>query len=189
MFCGHITVSGATVASEQSMMLGDDHVLGLGLLARREFDYVALGHMHRHQTLTQHPPVVYAGSIERVDFGEENDDKGFVVVDIDPAKPQGERVARWEFVSANPRPMTTIDVRARSGEDPTEAALSAVARRQADAEFARAIVRLRIEMTAEQEASFREREVRQALEGAHLVAGVERRVQRERRTRPRRGRR
>ena len=219
VLCAHVTVAGATLASEQSMMLGNDHVLGLGAVARREFDYVALGHVHRHQTLTQNPPVVYAGSIERVDFGEERDEKGFVVVEIDPSKPRGERCAGFEFVAVEARPMLTIDVDVRAGEDPTDTAVAAIARRsgvkpaqavaeprqptlrldageepsgaapeealaqETDPEFARSIVRLRVAMTSEQEPAFREPVVRQALAPAHYVAGIERRVQRDRRTR------
>ncbi len=182
VLCGHVTVTGATAASEQSMMLGNDHALGLGTVARPEFDYVALGHMHRHQTLAQHPPVVYAGSIERVDFGEERDEKGFVVVEIDPSKPRGERLASYEFVAVQARPMLTINATVRPGEDPTDAALAAINRR-AGPEFERSIVRLRIEMTSEQEPAFREPIVRQALQAAFHVAGIERRVQRERRAR------
>ena len=217
VLCAHVTVAGATPASEQSMMLGNDHVLGLGTVARREFDYVALGHVHRHQTLTRNPPVVYAGSIERVDFGEERDEKGFVVVEIDPSKLRGERCAGFEFVAVDVRPMLTIDVEVRAGEDPTDATVAAIARRSgvkavqagpsqpalrldadeepsgpapeealaqgADPEFARSIVRLRVAMTSEQEPAFREPAVRQALAPAHYVAGIERRVQRDRRTR------
>ena len=44
------------------------------------FDYVALGHLHRFQNVngSHFPPVVYSGSIERVDFGERKEEKGFV---------------------------------------------------------------------------------------------------------------
>ena len=56
---GHVTVSSAVVGgsnrdgvqygSERSMMLGRDHVLMLSSLARPQFDYVALGHIHKHR--------------------------------------------------------------------------------------------------------------------------------------------
>ena len=43
-----------------------------------------MGHLHRYQNLNQHgyPAVVYSGSIERVDFGERKEDKGFCFVKI-----------------------------------------------------------------------------------------------------------
>ena len=44
---GHVTVNGATVGTERSMMLGQDHVLLLSALARPQVEYVALGHIHK----------------------------------------------------------------------------------------------------------------------------------------------
>ncbi len=49
--------------------------------------YVALGHLHRCQSLPAGCPVWYAGSPLAVDFGEEADTKGVVLVDVEAAKP------------------------------------------------------------------------------------------------------
>ena len=97
LLSGHVTISNSRLASEQSMMLGHDHVLLNSSVALPEFDYVALGHIHRYQKLGENPYVVYAGSLQRVDFGEEHDDKGFCVIDIDPAQPVGSRLRNFEF--------------------------------------------------------------------------------------------
>jgi len=80
----HASISGATFGNEQNIKIGKDLLLSPGLVKRKEIDYVALGHIHRHQDLNEghHPPVVYAGSIERVDFGEINEDKGFVIAEV-----------------------------------------------------------------------------------------------------------
>ncbi|HZT80753.1 MAG TPA: exonuclease subunit SbcD [Gemmataceae bacterium] len=51
--------------------------------------YVALGHIHQPQTLFGLPHVRYSGSIERLDLGERNDQKGVVLVDIGPDGRQG----------------------------------------------------------------------------------------------------
>ena len=182
VLCGHVTVSGATLASERSMMLGNDHVLGLGTVANPAFDYVALGHIHKRQVLTQHPPVVYPGSLQRIDFSEETHEKGFYVVELDPEKPRGERTLSYDFVPVAARRMLTIDVRTRPGEDPTDAALEAAGKHVGEG-LEGAIVRLRVSMEAEQEPAFREGAVRQALASAFHLAGVEREVHRERRTR------
>ena len=48
------------------------------------FAYVALGHIHRAQALGGQSHVRYSGSIERLDLGEANDDKGVVVFDVGP---------------------------------------------------------------------------------------------------------
>ena len=95
---GHVTVNGATVGTERSMMLGQDHVLLAGDIGRPQVDYVALGHIHKHQILrNENPFMAYSGSLQRVDFSEEGDDKGFCVVDLDPAAPQGKRLADFNF--------------------------------------------------------------------------------------------
>ena len=81
----HASVAGAKLGNEQEIKIGRDVILPLGLVCNPHFDYVALGHIHRHQDLNLgfHPPVVYPGSIERVDFGEVNEEKGFVIAEIE----------------------------------------------------------------------------------------------------------
>lgn len=80
----HASIFGAKFGYEQNIKIGKDVVLAPGLVKRKDFDYVALGHIHRFQDLNEgaHPPVVYAGSIERVDFGELKEDKGFVIAEV-----------------------------------------------------------------------------------------------------------
>ncbi len=80
----HASVQGATYGSERMVMLGADLVLPTSLVKDERLDYVALGHIHKGQNLNEgaHPPVIYPGSIERVDFGEAAHDRYFVVADI-----------------------------------------------------------------------------------------------------------
>ncbi len=49
--------------------------------------YVALGHLHRRQSIPAGPPVWYSGSPLAVDFGEQTDDKGVLVVEATPRTP------------------------------------------------------------------------------------------------------
>ncbi len=49
--------------------------------------YVALGHIHKPQRVDAPSPAEYAGSPLQLDFGEEADEKSFVVVDAEPAVP------------------------------------------------------------------------------------------------------
>lgn len=81
----HASVESATYGGERLVMLGNDVVIPLPVVRDPRLDYVALGHIHKAQNLNegQHPPVIYPGSIERVDFGEARDDKYFVIVEVE----------------------------------------------------------------------------------------------------------
>ena len=89
----HASVQGAKYGAERMVMLGNDLVLSGSLVRDKRLDYVALGHIHKPQNLNEdaHPPVIYPGSIERVDFGEAGDDKFFVIADIT----QGKTKVEW----------------------------------------------------------------------------------------------
>lgn len=182
IIAGHVTVSGATVGTERSMMLGQDHVLLVSALERPQVDYVALGHIHKHQILRSgQPMVVYSGSLQRVDFSEEDDDKGFCVVDLYPARPQGQRLTNFSFHSLDARAFVTVDVSIALGDvDPTQSVVRAIARK----EISGAVVRVRISVPQELEAQLREAEIRESLQDAHYIAAVSRETQDgERRTR------
>ena len=81
----HVSVQGAAYGSERSVMLGRDLVLAGSLVRDERLDYVALGHIHRAQNLNEggHHPVIYPGSIERVDFGEVDDRKTYVIAEVE----------------------------------------------------------------------------------------------------------
>jgi len=112
ILAAHATVFGATYGSERSVMLGQEVVIPSSVVANPAFDYVALGHIHRHQVLRNaDPPVVYAGSIERIDFGEEKEEKGFVVVELNKGN------AEFEFVPLQVRAFLTIEVVANPAFD------------------------------------------------------------------------
>ena len=180
VLAGHVTISQSTLASEQTMMLGHDHVLLNSNVALPQFEYVALGHIHRHQVLSRNPYVVYAGSLERVDFGEERDDKGFCVIDIDPSKPQGSRLTNFEFVKNGARRFLTVDVKLDSGDDdPTTTVVKAI---EAE-DLSEAIVRLRLTLPAELEPLLVESGIRDALAPAHYIASISKDVVDRARTR------
>ncbi|MCH8897897.1 MAG: hypothetical protein IIC33_06345 [Chloroflexi bacterium] len=169
------------MGTERSMMLGQDHVLQAGDIGRRELDYVALGHIHKHQILkSANPLIAYSGSLQRVDFSEEADQKGFCVIELDPTAPQGQRMTDFQFHRVDARPFVTVNVNIDSGElDPTDAVIRAIARQ----EVANAVVRVRITLPSELDSHLRDADIRLALEGAHYIAAISREVEGTRRTR------
>ncbi len=88
VLAAHASVEGAVFGGERSVSLGNDLVLPLALVQNPRLDYTALGHLHKKQNLNKgkHPPVVYPGSIERIDFGEAKDDKYFVIAEVNQGK-------------------------------------------------------------------------------------------------------
>jgi exonuclease SbcD len=90
----HASVQGAVYGGERSIMLGRDVVLPGSLVKNPFFSYTALGHIHKCQDLNtgKQPPVIYPGSIERVDFGEAADEKFFVIAHIENGQ---DTVVEW----------------------------------------------------------------------------------------------
>ncbi|MGD9892180.1 MAG: exonuclease SbcCD subunit D [Dehalococcoidia bacterium] len=178
----HIAMADSIVktASEQFMTLGRFPRLRQADLSPQCFDYVALGHHHCYQVLRQQPPVIYAGSLQRVDFGEETDPKGFVVVEIDQNRRPGERAPfeRVAFREVRARRFQTVDVQPLA-DDPTDEVVHAIDA----AHVTDAIVRLRLRLSPDQSTALDERRVREHLASAHAVAGIAREVARPARRR------
>ncbi len=177
----HVWVTGARVGSESLMAIGQEPALLLGNVALPAFDYVALGHIHKRQVLSENPPVVYSGSLERVDFGEESEEKGFYVVDIEPGPALGRRQVSFDFHPVNARRFLTISVTPEADDlDPTATVLRAIAGQETNARDA--IVRLNISLPAPIAGQLRDSEIRDALKEAHHLT-IAREIQRETRLR------
>jgi len=168
----HIAAAEATYSgSERTAIIGQDPTLLTSVLADPAFDYVALGHVHKHQDLHagQRPPVVYAGSLERIDFGEEEDEKGVCLVTIaeNPAAPSG-RTATCEFVPTAARRFVTIQLEVLEEEDPTQAIVDAIAETDIDDAVIRILYTLHSELSSPVDLA----RVHQALASAFYVAGI-----------------
>jgi exonuclease SbcD len=165
----HGSVQGATYGSERSVMLGQEMVLPRSLLSNPAFDYVALGHIHRHQVIGDgQPPMVYAGSVDRIDFGEEKEAKGFVMAEVEAGN------AQYRFVElTTTRPFVTIEAQA-DGDKPMEQVSKAIATHNIDD----AIVRLIIHTTMDKNLLLDDREIHKLLGAAFKVATVVRDVER-----------
>ncbi len=152
----HGTIDGAQLGAERSITLGQDLVLARSTVARPGIDYVALGHIHRHQSLGEHPPIVYPGSIERIDFGERAEDKGCVLVEL------AKGATRWQFHKLAARPFISIEVDVRNSSDPQERVFNAIARH----DLRCAVVRVEVKATREQAAILSDEAIHERLHEA-----------------------
>ena len=172
----HASVQGATFGGERMVMLGTDLVLPGSLVKDERLDYVALGHIHKPQNLNgpgpesgdttpaRHPPVIYPGSIERIDFGEARDNKYFIVAEIEHGKTNVE----WRQLKSI-RPFIEARLKLESAEDVTAQIKAALptSRRSKDA-----IVRLVLDYPRDYERLINEAEIRSEMQDAfefHLV--------------------
>jgi len=120
LLTAHLAIDEATTGSELELMIGKGFTVPLSIIARKEFNYIALGHIHKHQILSSNPPVVYPGSIERVDFGEEKDPKGFVHISLD------KKECNYNFIPIKTRPFFTIKLDLREIEEPMDVLLKKI---------------------------------------------------------------
>lgn len=150
----HCSVEGAQYGGERTVMLGRDLVVSGALVKDPRLDYVALGHIHKAQNLHEgaHPPVIYPGSIERVDFGEAADDKYFVIASLQ----RGATQVEWRKL-AGIRPFYDRLLRLSDPENITQQLQSAL---PSPGEMDGAIVRLILEYPREWEASIDETSLR-----------------------------
>ena len=164
ILAAHVWVSSARIGSEKSMTIGQEHVLLPGSVANPAFDYIALGHIHRHQVLSDNPPLVYAGSLERLDFGDENDEKGFYLLEIKADKKTGKRQVSYQFQPINGRRFLTINVDIEPQDtEPTATIIKAIN----DHDIVNAITRLQISLSQESEGQIVDGDIRNALKDAY----------------------
>jgi exonuclease SbcD len=135
----HVHVQGSTlpklfrITEEESVIFAESDL-------PTQFAYVALGHIHQHQCLRGLAHVRYCGSIERLDFGEQGDSKGVVLLDVGSDGLAGEP----RFLPLDATPIYEVTL-----ETPLAEALERERQRETDA--SRDLVRIVIRYTAGQD--------------------------------------
>ncbi len=155
----HVSVQGAAYGNERSVMLGRDLVLSGSLVRDERLDYVALGHIHRAQNLNEggHHPVIYPGSIERVDFGEVDDRKTYVIAEVE------RNHTTFKQIDLPGRKFIDRSLELTRSENLMEQILSAL---PSESQMKDAVLRLSVAYPRDWEPMIDEPAIRQAAEGA-----------------------
>ncbi|TRU91775.1 MAG: exonuclease subunit SbcD [Microcystis wesenbergii Mw_QC_S_20081001_S30D] len=155
----HLMADRASLGAERFLAVGKGFTVPLSLLNRPQFEYVALGHVHKHQNLnpSNDPPIIYPGSIDRVDFSEEKEDKGYVLIEV----AKGE--VKWEFCPLPVRPFRSIEVDVSEAENPQKELLKALKKY----DIQEAVIRLVYKIRSEQLELINTNQLDEALKTAH----------------------
>ena len=155
----HYSVQGSTYPSGQTAELGREVTLSRALVCDPAISYTALGHIHLYQDLNQgnQPPAVYSGSIERVDYGEAKDKKGFIIAEV------GNHHTEYTFRELHTRRMYNLSFKAESAET-MQQELEEILPSAEEAQGA--MIRLEIECPHEWESLINDKELRKRFEGA-----------------------
>jgi exonuclease SbcD len=100
---GHFSVIGAQTPNYVVTAQSKEFVLAREIVDRKEFDYIALGHIHLRQDIGN---IHYSGGIERVTFGEKDYEPGFYFVETVEKDKRNLTIAK--FVPLQVRPMVDL---------------------------------------------------------------------------------
>jgi exonuclease SbcD len=113
--------------------------------------------------------------LERIDFGEEGDPKGFCWVELERHK------AKWRFIQSKARPFVTLRADLRLSVDPTKELLDLIENH----DLREAVTRIIVELTPETEARLNEGAIRDALRraGVSAIAAIRKNIEQPARAR------
>jgi exonuclease SbcD len=101
----HLHVRGSTLNTPYHLSENEDIMFEQGEIPTH-FEYIALGHIHKPQTVLGIPHACYAGSIDCLNWGEREEQKRVLLVDIGP---EG-RVADPQPLFLNATPFYSVDI-------------------------------------------------------------------------------
>ncbi|MDD5415501.1 MAG: exonuclease SbcCD subunit D [Candidatus Daviesbacteria bacterium] len=180
ILASHAEIEGSVFGSEKGLAIGNDITIPLPLLQDKRISYVALGHIHKHQVLSSPagagPLIVYSGSPERIDFGEEKEEKGFIIVEILAISRQSSDKfeTSYKFIPSGARKFLTVTVNLKTTDlDPTQIVLDEIKK----CALADKIIRLVINIPAELDKDIEMDKIKKALSSAHILAGISRNIE------------
>lgn len=153
----HLMTDTARYGAEKFLAVGKGFTVPMAILARDCFDYIALGHVHRYQQVSQSPLAIYPGSIERVDFSEEKEEKGYILLELEKGR------ATAQFCPLPARVFQTLTVDLTQKDDPQGVLLGAIAQET----LTEKVIRLTYKLRADQVEDIDNAAIAEVLLAAH----------------------
>jgi exonuclease SbcD len=116
---GHYYLEGARLRETQSPEILPGEFSFTRDMIPQTLDLAVFGHVHLHQVMDTSPEFIYTGAVERIDWGEREDKKGFVVI-----SPSIEKL--WKFEGLPTRDMVKIEIEISNQDDPTQKILDGI---------------------------------------------------------------
>ena len=136
IFIGHMTIRGAFM---NDWLIEDKEVfIDVDAFKKPNVLAVVLGHLHKHQVLCKSPLMFYTGSTQRIDFNEEKQSKGFVVLDINDFGVES------KFIEVNSQKFLTIKLDLVGSTNPTKEVIDEITKNKIKVKDA--IVRIRVDV-------------------------------------------
>lgn len=120
LLMAHMHVLGAKMGSERILTMTTEPMLPPTSLLFPNCNIVCLGHVHQHQVVYEQPPVIYSGSPQRCDFGEEKEKKGFIEIQWE------NNTLNWYFRETDARQYVTIECDVSELENPLQFILAKI---------------------------------------------------------------
>jgi len=139
ILAAHLFVEGARRGAERIYIVGEEFAVPPSMLQSNVFDYIALGHVHSYQEIPGKVPTIYAGSLEKIDFSEADEQKVFIDITYEHGQ------LAWKPIRVETRPMIKLDVDCTEATDATKL----IADRIEKANVRDAIVRLVLKVKPE----------------------------------------
>ncbi len=165
LFFGHLLIRGARFSGSEGMLsLGKDPVVDKSVLNNQRFSYVGLGHLHDFQELNhgESPPIVYSGSLNRIDFQDKGSAKGFVLGQIERSE------LKLQFKEVPDRPFLAIEIAVDTLAEPTAEFI----RQLAEYDLSDAVVKISYTVAEGVSALLNWREIHQALQGCYYLVSI-----------------
>jgi exonuclease SbcD len=125
LFAGHFTIRDSKSGSEEKTVNKfNEPLIPKYAFEKKDYAYVAMGHLHKFQKVMDTPPTFYTGSINRTDFNEDEDDKGFMHVEVVDKK------VEYQFIKVDARKFVDLVYDLSEIAEPQTYILSEIERRK-----------------------------------------------------------